>query len=125
MWRNYVICVLVGLLLAVSLSSATLLRQNATSQSEADRFRQRATAAEATQTSLQQQLDQLRSGTPLAVPIATASTAPQDTSAILRQIGTDVARIRGLQPKTEVPVHLLDQASLQRLYLNRFNQDYL
>jgi hypothetical protein len=33
--------------------------------------------------------------------------------------------LRGLQPKIDVPVRFLDQAALQRMYLDRFNQDYL
>jgi hypothetical protein len=150
MWRNYVICVLIGLLVAVSASSITLLRQNQVAQSDANGLRQRAAAAESTRTSLQQQLDQLSStpttqprGNPIVTPtprsVSVVPVAPLPTPAapapgiavtngdspVLRQIESDVANLRGLQPKTAVPVQLLDQAALQKLYLDRFNEDYL
>jgi hypothetical protein len=40
MWRTYVICVLIGLLLVSSGSSIVLLRQVVVSQAETDRLRQ-------------------------------------------------------------------------------------
>jgi hypothetical protein len=46
------------------------------------------------------------------------------TSDLLRQIESDIAALRGLQPRTDVQVHFLDQAALQRLYLDRFDRDY-
>lgn len=130
MWRNYVICVLVGLLLVSSGGSVVLLRQNA---------------------GLLQQLDQLKgaaaqpASTPLAlaaatsVPTAEARTglspraqaiAPLPTIGVvgleaLQRIQKDVASLRGLQPKSTVPVRFLDQSTLNRLYLDRFNRDYL
>src|SRR5579871_3689399 len=64
MRRNYVICVLIGLLIATSLSSLTLLRQSQTTQSQTDQLRQRAVAAEATSATLQQQVDGLKGATP-------------------------------------------------------------
>jgi hypothetical protein len=64
MWRNYVICVLIGLLIATSLSSLTLLRQSQTTRSQTDQLLQRAVAAEATSASLQQQVDGLKGATP-------------------------------------------------------------
>jgi hypothetical protein len=129
MWRNYVISVLIGLLLVTSGSSLMLLRQNLTAQSDAERFRQRAAAAEATRTSLQQQVDELRSATPAARPSPTPPPAVSVTApgidVLLQQIENDVTTLRGLQPRTDIPVHFLDQATLQRRYLDTFNQDYL
>jgi hypothetical protein len=155
MWRNYVICVLVGLLIATSLSSLTLLRQTQATQSQTDQLRQRAVAAEATSASLQQR-GEPANGTPAAgnpivsQPASNATATPQSVSIansaprptvalastpyptvttadspILQQIQSDVANLRGLQPKTTVPIQFLDQADLNRVYLNRFNQDYL
>jgi hypothetical protein len=158
MWRNYVICVLIGLLIAVSLSSLTLLRQTQTTQSQTDQLRQRAVAAEATRTGLQQQVDQLNgaaptadtgnaivtppSGNAAATPtprsVAVAPVAPRPTtlsapaptvtsgdSPVIQQIESDVVNLRGLQPKSSVPIQFLDQNALNNLYLDRFNQDYL
>src|SRR5438105_1586444 len=124
MWRNYVICVLLGLLIAVSATSLNLLRQDMTAQSEADRLRQRAVAAEATRSGLQQQVDQLQgtrpaAATPIAQAVTTVPGSPRSTpvaapvptvlvtspdSPILQQIEADVATLRGLQPKASVPV---------------------
>jgi hypothetical protein len=64
MWRNYVICVLIGLLIATSLTSLTLFRQTQTTQSQTDQLRQRAVAAEATSSSLQQQAQGAKGSTP-------------------------------------------------------------
>ncbi|MBV9577412.1 MAG: hypothetical protein JO057_02355 [Chloroflexi bacterium] len=77
MWRNYVICVLIGLLIATSLSSLTLLRQTQTTQSQTDQLRQRAVAAEATSSSLQQQVNARSGGsvTDTGNPIVTPSSA--------------------------------------------------
>jgi hypothetical protein len=164
MWRNYVICVLIGLLIAVSVSSIVLLRQTQTSQSDLNSLRQRAVAAEATSSSLQQRVDQGASarptsaasgnaattptsaplgnaivgaaGTPTPRSVAVAPTTrpvvPVPTLAIpssgdpaLQQIEAQVVALRGLQPKAAVPVQMLDQAALQRLYLQRFDQEYL
>lgn len=153
MWRNYVICVLIGLLIATSLGGLSLLRQSQSTDSQTDQLRERAVAAEATTTSLQQQLGQLKptpgtgnpivsqpannpTPTPLSVSVANvaprpttvAAPAPTVTSAdspVLQQIESDVVNLRGLQPRSVVPIQFLDQAALNRLYLNRFNQDYL
>jgi len=142
MWRNYVICVLIGLLLATSVSSVTLLRQSTAVQSDADRLRQRAVAAESTTTSLQQQIDrsQAAAATPAAQTVSTVPAGPRATpvaapapavgvigpdSPILQQIEDNVATLRGLQPKSPVSVRLLDQSALQRMYVDRFNHDYL
>jgi hypothetical protein len=153
MWRNYVICVLVGLLIATSLGGLTVLRQSQTSQSQTDQLRQRAVAAEATSASLQQQVDRLNGApptpaagnqivtqaavtpTPQSVSIANiaprpttvAAPAPTATSAdspILQQIESDVVNLRGLQPRTPVPIQFLDGAALSNRYLDQFNKDY-
>jgi hypothetical protein len=138
MWRNYVICVLIGLLLATSVTSLNLFRQTQAQQSDTTALRQRAVAAEATRSSLEDQLDQRNGATPTpqavnivpAAPRSTPVAAPAPTvtsgdSPILKQIEADVVKLRGLQPKSTVPVKLLDQTALQRLYLDRFNEDYL
>ncbi|MBV9596320.1 MAG: hypothetical protein JOZ87_05610 [Chloroflexi bacterium] len=150
MWRNYVICVLIGLLIATSLSSLTLLRQTQTTQSQTDQLRQRAVAAEATSSSLQQQAGQANGAPPAGNAIATqpavtptpqgvsiANVAPRPTTAaapeptvtsadspILSQIESDVVNLRGLQPKDPVPIQFVDQTALNNLYRDRFNQDY-
>jgi hypothetical protein len=164
MWRNYVICVLIGLLLAVSASSVMLLRQTQLAQSDASTQRQRAVAAEATSSALRQQRP---TSAPTPTSAATRSSAPTPSSAqatnsapvtgnpivtptsaafgapplaaptlvpaptvtsadspVLQQIQADIVKLRGLQPKTSVPIRFLDQAALQTLYVDRFNQDY-
>ena len=115
MWRTYVICVLIGLLLVTSGSSVVLLRQVISTQAEVDRLRQQLKLA--------------------ATPAATASTTaaiPAPTLAlgspnsdVLQRIESDVVTLRGLQPKASVPVRVLDQPALQQFFVDRFNQDYL
>src|SRR5215471_7820748 len=151
MWRNYVICVLVGLLIATSLGGLALLRQSQSTQSQTDQLRQRAAAAEATSASLQQRVGQLssasptpdsgnpivrQSNTPQSVSVANVAPRPTSVAApaptvtspdrpVLQQIESDVVNLRGLQPRTAVPIQFLDQAALNRLFVDRFNQDYL
>jgi hypothetical protein len=138
MWRNYVICVLIGLLLVSSGSSLVLLRQVITTQGEVDRLRQQVRLA----TSAAAPNPTAAAATPVADPAAAAATpvadptgsvvAPLPTvavsgldTALLSQIETDVASLRGLQPRAPVPLRFLDQQALQRYFLDKFNQDYL
>ena len=145
MWRNLVICLLIGLLIATSVSSLNLLRETSSQQANLNVLSQRVAAAEATSSSLQQRVDQaagtqsgspIVSSTPQSVTVAqptprpTALTVPEPTvtsgdSPILQKIETQVSALRGLQPKSTVPIKLLDAASLQKMYVDRFNQDYL
>jgi hypothetical protein len=133
MWRSYVICVLLGLLLVSTGGSVLLTRQMLAAQSDADRQRQRAAAAESAQASLQQQLDRLKvAATPGARPTPGVPAAPVPTvavggpdTALLQRIETEVSGLRGLQARTRVPFRFLDPAALQRFLVDRFNQDYL
>jgi hypothetical protein len=134
MWRNYVICVLIGLLLVSTGGSVLLTRQILSTQSDADRLRQRLAAAQSAQASLQQQLDRASiAATPGARPTPGAPAAPVPTvaaaggpdTALLQHIEDDVSGLRGLQPRIQVPLRFLDQAALQRYFVDRFNQDYL
>jgi hypothetical protein len=129
MWRNYVICVLIGLLLVSSGSSIVLLRQVIGTQSEVDRLRQQVRLAAATPAA-----NATAAATPAANPTtaAAAPAAPLPTVGVsgvdvtlLSQIETDVASLRGLQPRASVPLRLLDQQALQRYFVDKFNQDYL
>jgi hypothetical protein len=115
MWRTYVICILIGLLLVSSGSSIVLLRQVISTQAEVDRLRQQVKLAAATPVAV---------ATAPAVPVPTLAISGSDT-AVLQQIETNVASLRGLQPKASVPLRFLDQAALQRYFVDRFNQDYL
>jgi hypothetical protein len=139
MWRSYVICVLIGLLLVSTGGNVLLGRQVLQTQADTDRTRQRLANAESAQNALQQQIDQLKlgatpgpaaspSGTPGARPtqaaVPTVAVAGQ-TSGLFRQIENDVSGLRGLQPKSDVPLQFLDQAALQRYFIDRFNNDYL
>src|SRR5579864_2568853 len=139
MWRNFAICILVGLLLATSVSSLNLLRQTQTQESQLNVLRARVAAAEATtgSTGTEPEPTQPVAGsTPQSVSIAPVATTrpttiavpePTVTSAdspILKQIESQVITLRGLEAKNQVPIQFLDQQSLQRLYLSRFNQDY-
>lgn len=112
MWRNYVICVLIGLLLVSSGGSVVLLRQVATAQAEV--------------ASLRQQLRQAGAVTaaPTAAPVPTVLVSGADTT-LVRQIESDVASLRGLQPRTSVPLRFLDQPALERYFVDKFNHDYL
>jgi hypothetical protein len=139
MWRTYVICVLVGLLIAAVVGSSVLVRQAGSAQADAATLRQRLAAAETTQTALQQQLDQGNPGprtSPAAgtpgprtsatpgVPVPTVAAAPS-VETVLQQIEDQVSSLRGLTLKSPVPLHFLDQQALERYFVDRFNQDYL
>src|SRR5438876_9495451 len=105
MWRTYVICILIGLLLVSTGSNVLLMRQVLAVQSDTDRLRSRLTAAESAQNSLQQQLDQLKVATPAArsTPAAVPTVAVGGPDrALLQQIEDDVSGLRGLQPKNDV-----------------------
>ena len=131
MWRYYVICVLIGLLLVSTGGSVLLTRQMLSAQSDADRLRQRVAAAESAQASLQQQIDQLKSARPVRARRRGVPRPDPDRRhggpdrALLQRIEDDVSGLRGLQPKSQVPLRFLDQAALQRYFVDRFNQDYL
>jgi hypothetical protein len=136
MWRTYVICVLTGLLLVSTGSSILIMREVVSVQADADRMRQRMVAAEGAQANLQQQIDQLKaaqaSGAPqpqptpsvAAVPVPTVA-APASAQSTLQQIEDEVAGIRGLLPRNQVPLQFLDRQALQRYFVDRFNADYL
>ena len=114
MWRTYVICVLIGLLLVSTGGNVLLTRQLLAAQTDADRLRQRL------------------ANVPTPAPAPTALAAPVPTIAasvpdrlLLQQIEDQVATLRGLPPKGQVLVRFLDQAALQQYFVDRFNQDYL
>src|SRR5258708_24395482 len=116
MWRTYVICVLIGLLLVSTGGNVLLTRQLLAAQTDADRLRQRLANAP----------------TPAPTTAPAAPAVPQPTIAAslpdrlpLQQIEDQVAVLRGLQPKSQEPVRFLDQAALQQYFVERFNQDYL
>jgi hypothetical protein len=135
MWRTYVICVLIGLLLVSTGGNVLLSRQVLGQQADVDRLRARLTAAETQQSNLQQQIDQLKlanpsAGTAAAPPSAPLAPVPAlvvsgSDRALLQQIEDDVAGLRGLAPLRDVPLQVLDQAALQRYFVDRFNADYL
>lgn len=129
MWRTYVICVLIGLLLVSSGSSIVLLRQVITTRAEVDRLRQQlrlaATPSAVSAVSTVSTVSGVSGvATTPAVPAPTVTLSSSNTE-LLQRIETDVATLRGLQPKSSVPVRLLDQAALQQFFVDRFNQDYL
>src|SRR4030081_334497 len=114
MWRTYVICVLIGLLLVSTGGNVLLTRQLLTAQTDADRLRQRL------------------ANVPTPGPVPTLGAAPVPTIAasvpdrlLLQQIEDQVATLRGLPPKGQVQLRFLDQAALQKYFVDRFNQDYL
>ncbi len=134
-WRVAVIIVLVGLLLASAGGNVFLGRQIISGQTEQDRLRQRAVAAEATRGALQTQVDQLRSqasqsaqatplpGAPPAAPSPTVAAGPDRT--LLQRIQQQVVQYRGLQQKADVPLRFLNEAALRKYFLDNFDRDYL
>src|SRR5438067_762303 len=113
MWRTYVICVLIGLLLVSTGGNVLLTRQLLAAQADADRLRQR--LANVPTPSFP---------SAAAVPLPTVAANPSD-SLLLQQIEDQVALLRGLPPKSQVPLRFLDQSALQQYFVDRFNQDYL
>src|SRR3954451_19372155 len=123
MWRNYVICVLLGLLLVTSGTSVLLLRQLLSNQADVSRLQTRLAGAEAAQNALQQQADRQPADTsrpaPLALPTITIGPTEQAT---LQQIETDIAGLRGLPPQSELPLRFLDTNGLHNYFVDRFNR---
>lgn len=115
MWRTYVICVLIGLLLVSTGGNVLLTRQLLAAQADSDRLRQRIANVESQQTTRQ-------SSPPSPVPTIAASTPDR---LLLTQIEEQVSTLRGLPPKSQVPLQFLDQATLRQYFVDRFNQDYL
>ncbi len=130
MWRWAIIVVLIGFLLASVGGNVLLSRQLFSEQSDSDRLRQRAVAAEATRGTLQTQVDQLRTQ-PSASAVPGAAAAPAPTVAagpdrtLLQRIQDQVVRYRGLQPRSDVPLKLLDEPALRQYFVNNFERDYL
>src|SRR5438034_6614183 len=114
MWRTYVICVLIGLLLVSTGGNVLLTRQLLAAQSDADRLRQRLASIPTPGPA----------PTAPAVPVPTIAASVPDRL-LLQQIEDQVAMLRGLQPKGQVPLRFLDQVALQKYFVDRFNQDYL
>jgi hypothetical protein len=130
MWRTLLSLVLVGLLLVSTGGNILLLRDQFSLRAENDRLRQRAVAAENTQAGLQAQIDQLKaslgaaSSPTVPAPSLGASVDGPDR-ATLQRIQNEVAGLRGLAPKADVPLRFLSQSDLQRYFVDSFNRDYL
>jgi hypothetical protein len=58
------------------------------------------------------------------LPSISGNSGAADPS-VLRQIEYDVAGLRGLRPRANVPLRFLSQDALQRYFVDNFNQDYL
>lgn len=113
-----------------------LTRQLLSAQADGARLRQQVAAAESAQANLQQQVDQLKidqaAGVPgpaatpglVAAPVPTIGISAPDR-ALLQQIEDQVVGLRGLEPKSQVPLRILDQGALKQYFEDRFNQDYL
>src|SRR5215204_5597656 len=101
MWRIVVILVLIGLLVVSTAGNVLLMRQSLGNQTEADRLRQRAVAAEATRGTLQDQLSRTTPAAPGA-PVPTVATSAGPDRALIQRIEGQVAQLRGLPPKNEV-----------------------
>ena len=120
MWRVVVILVLIGLLVVSTGGNVLLMRQTVSTQAEADRLRQRAVAAEATRGAL---LEQRKAVGAQFAGVSATSAGPD--RALIQRIQQQVARLRGLQPKSEVTLRFLDQNSLRSYFLQDFERDYL
>jgi hypothetical protein len=137
MWRTVVIALLIGLLLVSTGANIFLTRQLLGEQSDSDRLRARAVAAEATRGTLQSQVEQLKTQSEQARsvtpgPSATSPAAPAPTvaavgpdRALLQRIQQQVSQLRGLQPKNDVTLRFLDEAALRQYFLTNFERDYL
>jgi hypothetical protein len=140
MWRTLGLLVLFGLLVVSVAGNVMFLQEARSSAAEADRLRQRALAAEQQLSRLQssqQQADQSTAPTQAPRPATRAPAAPAPTAspaataapvadpALLRQLEGQTSTIRGLQPRTDVPLTFLDEAALRQYFVDHFNHDYL
>jgi hypothetical protein len=145
MWRTFGLIILFGLLIVSLAGNAVFLQEARSSSAEADHLRQRALTAEQQQNALQQRLAQV-TGTQRPSPAPTGSArapspsvsgssapsatapavpAPSAASPTLATIESQVATLRGHQPKTDVPLKFLDQDTLRKYLVDNFNRDYL
>jgi hypothetical protein len=130
MWRSLVIVLLVGLLVGSTAANMVLLQQVTSSQSDAAQLRQRARAAEDERSALQAKVDQLTAAGATPGAPAPGAPAPSTSSAgpdqaLLQRIEQQVAQLRMLTAKTDVPLRFLDQDGLRRHLLQNFDRDYL
>ncbi|MBV9356186.1 MAG: hypothetical protein JO023_11740 [Chloroflexi bacterium] len=130
MWRTFGLIILFGLLVVSVAGNVVFLQEARSSSAEADHLRQRALTAEQQQNALQQRLAQA-AGSQEPSPAAARSTqapavpAPSAASPTLATIETQVAALRGLQPKSDVQLKFLDQDDLRQYLVDNFNRDYL
>jgi hypothetical protein len=85
MWRNYVICVLIGLLLVSTGGDVLLWRQAATAQAEAERLRAQVRSAQDQINDLQAENEQLKLAPTPQAPAPTVAAAPQDANTSKRR----------------------------------------
>ena len=128
MWRTLAIVLLVGLLIGSTGANVVLLSQLRSSQSEANQLRQRALSAEQERATLQNQLASAATPTAPNTPVPSLGT-PGATGgpdqALLQRIQQQVAQLRGLTPKSPVPLRFLDQQGLTQYLVQNFDRDYL
>ena len=126
MWRNYVICVLIGLLLVSTGGDVLLWRQAATAQAEAERLRAQVRSAQDQINDLQAENEQLKLAPTPQAPAPTVAAAPQDANtSLLLAIQTQVSRLRGLTSKGNVNFRFLDHDALRSYFVQKFGRDYL
>ena len=131
MWRSVAIVLLAGLLIGSTGANVVLLTQLRESQSEAGQLRQRALSAEQDRADLQNQLsaNSNSASTPTAAPAPSVNATPGATAgpdqALLQRIEQQVSRLRGLTPKSQVPLRFLDQQGLSQYLVQNFDRDYL
>jgi hypothetical protein len=145
MWRTFGLIILLGLLIVSVAGNVVLLQEARSSSAEADHLRQRALTAEQQQNALQQRLAQASGSegpspaparsTQTPAPSVTGGTAPGATapavpapsaaSPTLATIETQVATMRGLQPRSDVQIKFLDRDALRQYLVDNFNRDYL
>jgi hypothetical protein len=134
MWRTVAIVLLAGLLLGSTGANVVLLTQLRSSQSEASQLRQRALSAEQDRATLQNQL--ANAGAPTSTtpstpsaPAPSVNATPGATAgpdqALLQRIQQQVSQLRGLTPKSSVPLRFLDQQGLNQHLVQNFDRDYL
>ena len=133
MWRTYVICVLIGLLLSRRAAMSCLTRQVlAARRRRPSVCAARMVRAESAQNSLQQQLDQLKLAA-RGAPRARAPPPPQLPRSRHRRRRRTPAADRGRRGRPARPAaealpcrsSFSIRPRLQRYFVDRFNNDYL
>ncbi len=133
MWRTFALLTTAAFLLASVAGNVVLFRQAAENAASAQATRDRLTSSQEERAALEARVNELSAEnqrlrltpTPAApVPSPTAGAIGVDRT-ILQRIEDQVARLRGLPRKGDVPVEFMSRSALRQYFISSLDRDYL